>query len=814
MRTLPRTVCVAVVLVGGAGQLWGQAGKPKPLTGTEDVLFRTWLNQLADAARAPKTKVEAATGLLTRTYPQATQALRQFLEDKENRPAQIAVAEAIASSPVAQERPELIEPLMGMLTGEEASVRAAAAKALSTYKDGGVTKRLVEIVLDEKRDAGIRLVTISALQRILLDVDAIDALVRLVTDRNEAIRDAARLALAEITNIRFEWTARQWQRWWATNKNKPRTAWLADLARSLAQTKTELEAENAALRARLAKSMEDLYAATPDAGKEALLGQMLRDPLADVQLVGMRLAARRVSEGADVSKETRARVRAMVAEGSPKVRKQAVLLVAVLADAEALDVLLAQLEGDNLPELRAAVLTALGRLGDPKALPAVLADLRSTSEETATAAAEALGRIAAAKPLSPEQKQQAARGLVDRYRRIKDLKNGVPLREALLTAMGTVGDEKFVSALQAALGDGSARVRLAAVKGLVQLGQAGSADALRPLAADKDRGVRQAAIVALGKLGGRSQLDTILQRADASVELDATVRQQAWDVAMDILAKADAKTLGEVVDALGKRGASAAEQIKIMEMWVRSLKEANSEELPSAQRKLGMALWGAARPAEAVQYLAAAREALAARKAPSADEVWAEWVGAMLEADDPAGVKTMAGAPGDAALAKAVASLAGRLGKLEEKQNWAGISLLVAQVREHLGKKLTAEQQAELKLDQRYETARLKQQEDDRQRVLKLVPQLVGPDAAAKRAAEDELKALGSRAVPGLLAELKTAVATGKNGEAREKAVFDILRQIAPNLAGLSTYSPAGAKDERIRLIDTWLRGIVSRGET
>ena len=53
--------------------------------------------QLSDATRTAKTKLEAAQQLLGVQHPRATQVLVEFLGRSDNRPAQIAVAEAIAT---------------------------------------------------------------------------------------------------------------------------------------------------------------------------------------------------------------------------------------------------------------------------------------------------------------------------------------------------------------------------------------------------------------------------------------------------------------------------------------------------------------------------------------------------------------------------------------------------------------------------------------------------------------------------------------------------------------------------------------------
>ena len=165
----------------------------------QELELKTLSGQLADPKRSAKTKLEAAELLLTRTYPEAAKTLEQFLSSATNTSAQNAIAQAIARH--GSSHKEFIGPLVSMLTGKEASVRTAAARALVTYKDQGVTEKLVSIALDTKLDKPVRLVTVETLGMVL-DKRAVDALVRLLDDRDATVRDTAIASLATLTNIR------------------------------------------------------------------------------------------------------------------------------------------------------------------------------------------------------------------------------------------------------------------------------------------------------------------------------------------------------------------------------------------------------------------------------------------------------------------------------------------------------------------------------------------------------------------------------------------------------------------------------------
>jgi len=773
------------------------AAPNQPLTPAQQLELKTLIGQLVDPARAAKTKLEAAELLLSKTYPQAVEAMKAFLADPSNRPAQVAAAQAIASQ--GRGRREFIAPLMKMLTGEEASVRGPAGRALATYKNHGVTEQLVGIALDRARDRDVRLVTISALQRVL-DKAAVDALIRLLDDADEGIRNAATAALAKLTSIRaFGSDARRWKRWWRQNRHKARSEWLADLADSLGRANAALEAENARLRERLGKAMVDLYTTTPADQRQQILLAFLKDPQAEVRWAGVKIVDRRIAANESISKEIRLQVRALLSDPDQRVRQASALLTANLADGDAVAVLLKRLAAEDIALVRQALLTALGQLRDRQALPAVLKEVSARDPDVAAAAAVALARLVAKKPLEGRRHTGAVQALVARYRAIRGTRNGVQLREALLTAMGVLGDKAFMPVLRGALKDSAARVRLAAVNALATLGDGQGAKDLAPLVDDPDRGVRQAAIAALGTLAGARQLPVILKRTDPAVETDPAVRQQAWDVIMAVLAKADADVLATVLAGLRGRKDAAGQRIRIMQMLVASLTAAGSDELPAARRALGEALVKAGRPAEAAPVLAEAYRQLSKAGSPQAAAAWLAWLGALLAADDVSTVKVLAAQTDDAAFAQGLKHLHGRLAALDGQKNWATVILLASaaarDLRDRLGQaRLAALQKVQADAQSKLTAA-------DQKRVVELVAQLAATSEARQKEATAKLQAMGDRAVKPLVAQLRKLVAGDKLRGDTEKVILAVLGQIAPKLTG---YDPAAAKEEKLKLLRAW----------
>ena len=800
MRRTARTFWVAAAcgLVGG-----GLLATPRPLTDEQEQELQMFSGQLADSSRSAKTKAEAADMLLRRTYPQAAEVLRRFLTDASNRPAQLAIAEAIAHH--GSGSPTFIDPLLAMLTGAEASVRAPAARALATYKNGGVMGKLIAIAEDGQADKAVRLATISALERVL-DRQAVGALVRLVDDGDAGICGAAAEALAKLTNIRtFGTDAGRWRRWWARSKNKPASEWLADLAESLGRDKARLEAENAALRKRLATAMMDYYAATAPAERDARLDGFLQAPLADVRLVGVTLADRRAATNGAVPAELRTQVRAMLGDADPRIRRAAALVEANLGDPNAVDVLLGCLKTEEVPDVKQGLLAALGHFGSPKTLGPILQEVQSKDEAVAAAAAAALARATGARPLEDPIRTRAVRTLLKRYAGTSATggENGAALREALLTAMGTVADEEFLPALRDGLKDPAATVRLAAVKGMSRLRDPVLADTLVALASDADRGVRQAVVDALGALDGAKHLSTLLQRTDPAAEPDAAVRGKAWTVAMAVLAKADAATLSGVFASLADRKDALSRRIEVGQMLVQALKADQSAELPGARRKLAQALMAASRPAEAAPLFGLAFRRYLADKHVDAPAVYLEWVDALLKANDPTVVEAMAAAHPPEAFGEALLRLNKRLTALVGEKRYAPAILLGGAALQKLPARLGQAQQEQIR--RLVADATAKQADEDRQRVSKLAAQLLAADPAAGKAAAAELKNLGDRAVRPLVMELQKLAQAEKPNEAAERAILNVLTQVAPKLTG---YDPKAPKPERLQRIEAWLKAL------
>jgi HEAT repeat protein len=761
--------------------------------------LRIWSEQLAEAGTSAKTKRQAAELLLDQASAPANKILLDFLSAKNAQAAKVAIAEAIAKSGGGA-RSEFIEPLMSLMTGPDETIRAAAGRALLTYRDDGVTEALIAVLLDARRETAVRRDVMGVVQH-MLDKRVVDALISLLRDKDAAISQAALEALPKLTNI-YGYDAEQWERWWRANRDKPLPELLAGWAENLAKRNRQLEEENARLRQRLGKAVRDAYERVPAAEKSGFVLSLLGDEIADVQLVGLEILGRSAPE--QVSDELKGQVRALLASADARLRASAAIAAANLGDDGAVGPLIERLDAEAAPVVRQAVLQAMGQLRAAEALPVVLKYVSAKEDEVAAAAAVALEKIAAKHAIEGQVNGEAVQALLDRYKAAPQPPDrpaeAVALLEALLRAMGAVGSGDFLPVVGSALQDPAAVIRLAAVNSLGRLGNGGSAGALVPLLGDADPGIRRAALTVIGALGGAQYLEAILARTKPAAEPDAAVRQQAWGVTMDVLKTADADAHWKAAEALRGRENALEWRLRVLELLLTRMKEDRDKRLPEAHRQLGLALLQADRPGEAAEQLKQAHALMVEANRPDAQAVWLEHIEALLRSDPSAAVQATTAQEDDAAFAKAYEKTNDRLTRLKNERQWDQLIALARTAAEGLAPRLTAEQLAELRKLQ----AEAIEQRDMavRERVARLAGDLAAGDAATRQAAAAAIRELGPPAVPALLEQLRALVDGAAANPDGERAIVELLGKMAPGLKG---YDLDGEASARLAQIEQWL---------
>ena len=477
MRKWAATFLIFLLANCGWQEVFGQVSPAPAFTPSQPSRPMSPSDRLADPNRSVKAKIEVAQALLTGGDEQAIGVLKDFLSRNDNHSAQVAIAEAVTES--QDEHKELFEPLLAVLLDGDPTVKAPVARAMVRLASDRMLDRLLAVAHDRKASPSGRLELVKAFH-LVPDWHVLDALVVLTDDEDAQIRQAAADSLARLTNITdFADDPAQWKQWWEVEKSRDRTALLADIAVRQARRRASLEADNARLRERLGAALSDLYAASPPAQRQTILLGFLKDSLSEVRLAGLQLADRQLAASEEISSEIRQEAKDLLADGDCRVRQETAIVVANLADGDALTCLLDRLKVENSTLVRCSLVQALGQLRQSQALPAVLAEVDSKHPDVAAAAAAALAHIAGAVELGNAQRTAAAEAMVSSYRQVRRPADEADLREALLSAMGVVGDGSLSPLLREALLDKNAKVRLAAAISLGKVGKADAADSWR-----------------------------------------------------------------------------------------------------------------------------------------------------------------------------------------------------------------------------------------------------------------------------------------------------------------------------------------------
>ncbi|WP_440946777.1 HEAT repeat domain-containing protein [Methanosarcina sp. T3] len=185
-----------------------------------------------------------------------------------------------------------------------------------------------------------------------------------------------------------------------------------------------------------------------------------------------------------------------------------------LRSRDSVDALLKKLEETQIEsaptELQMQVLTALGKIGDEKALAAILSRLDSPYPDIRKNAAEALGNL---------RDEKAVPHLV---KKLADISPEV--RNASAYALGNLGDKQAVFPLLGMLEEPDPELRITAVYALGNLRAPQAISPLINMLDDDNPWVRKCAAEALGKIGDIKATDPLVKNLD---DPDSNVRWAA-----------------------------------------------------------------------------------------------------------------------------------------------------------------------------------------------------------------------------------------------------------------------------------------------
>lgn len=552
-RWLLGLLAASVALCGGFGRAIRQEPQHPAAASAQPDQVQWCREGILDPAARPDVRRRWACRLLQLKTGVARSVAGELLAMPENPDARRAVAEAISECARADREildESFLNPLFDLLGSAAPDMRQAASRAIGEFPALAVAAMLGEIARQPidpnaapaQRDLQLakKLAAIDALAPNVHRRTVAAELIKVLDDPNPAVVERAIAALQSVTRTPIGNDREMWKAWWVDVAAMREEDWLADQLdmnrdRALA-AQSELETlrdqsrrQQASLAARLGEFMRNTFRYLPGDQRETELIGWLKDPLPEVSLAAIELIKSRLAdEGQRPEGAVLSTLLQLAKEGSPQVRRQALLILQNLNDAAVIETLLARLPVEDDPATRAAVIRALGKLGAVEAIPGLIREIGSkdASPDCAREAALSLGLIAA-RPDAAVRLNAAVAPLRAKYAELTD--GDSALRAGLLTAMAGIADPSFQPAFLAAAESDDPAVLRQAIRGLRMLGDNSKMTRLRTLTADKDPLVRVAAITAIGELGREeADLESIVPRLNPTVEASEPAREAAW----------------------------------------------------------------------------------------------------------------------------------------------------------------------------------------------------------------------------------------------------------------------------------------------
>jgi HEAT repeat protein len=517
-------------------------------------LARRELEQLRIALLDPadahpvRERDEAARRLLERG---ATDALYDALRSGRSE-VQASAARAIAEA--KNPPPEFVDLLGLSLTPRiDPQLADAASKALVNYRDAPAARaRLRDFIQAANVPPRLRVPAIRALGT-LTDKETARFLVETVLngDLGPGLEDAAADALAEMTGLtEYGRDVGQWNRWWRDQRGKSDQQFLAERRADREGSARQAAERLKAAAEGIARYVQDAHIRiTNPKDREADTLATLNNPVPEFRTAGARLVTVDLQNG-QPGIAVKERLRDLIGDSSPDVRREAAAAIAAVNDSEAAPALLAQLRRERLEPVRAALMKALAPTKQVAAVPVLLDMLNEPAFQVSTAAAETLRELGPEIAKNRDLTQTVARALAAVIDRTVGVRGADKLRELATDAMVPLKDVGLMQTQFGLLEDragNSPATRGNAVRALAALNVPDNrkpdiAIRIAPLLQDPDKGVRLEAARALGTVGGQVQAQA-LYAASGPGERDDAVREAAWKSLSGLFEQFDVQAL-------------------------------------------------------------------------------------------------------------------------------------------------------------------------------------------------------------------------------------------------------------------------------
>ncbi len=608
---------------------------------------------IVDPEARPEDRRRWINTLLAFGTPEAEALVVELLELSENPDAQRSVCEVIADhTQTAPDRltPELIDPMLQLLGSENVDLRTAAVNALADFPSAELPVKLRDLAADAEVPMIKRLAAIDALASKVDHREVIGALMTLLDAGVPQITERIVAALEPLSEEVFGTDVARWRTWWARKSALSDEAWFADqlrmyrarhraLAAEFAVFRAETERRHATVAARLVEFQREAFRPLNPEDQDARLTEWLAGPLPEVKGTALAIIRARIAdEGRRPVGEVLTALLRLLKDGSTAIRQEVLPIVQTLNDPVVIQAVLEQLEREQDPTTRHAMLKAIGKLNSPRAIPALILEITTPESppECVREAAIALGQIA--RGLEDHVGvAEAVPALKRRYQAVSD--DDMPLRAALVTAMAGVAEcssatenRLFTAEFFEALESDDASLLRPAIRGLRAAGDRSRLPRLRTLMAHADPLVRRAATAAIGELGGEdADLESVLTRLNPTIETNEGVREAARQAFGELLSTKPVEE--RLASAARLRETPDLEVMYLVEL-ANGLTSVNShtDELEAVYDRIATILLDQGKYGEAMPYLADLYEKRSARTGTGAASDGGRWLEAALRA--------------------------------------------------------------------------------------------------------------------------------------------------------------------------------------
>ncbi|HYE19217.1 MAG TPA: HEAT repeat domain-containing protein [Tepidisphaeraceae bacterium] len=514
---------------------------------------------MGDGGADQRTRDEAARRLL---QAGRIDLLGAALNDPRN-PPQIAAARAVADTEFPP--PALVDPLIKLLpTRNERTTEnvEAVSQALVNFKDDQVALEAVRAVpYNPVVGTAQRIKAVAALGR-LSDKRTAQTLMDLLqrNDLQQVIADAAADALTEMTGrTEFGNDVSQWVAWWRQQAGKPdavfRDERLRDRFGELRLIAQQTREAGLAIERATVDAIRLIPADDRDKRDGYLLGR-LRDQSPVARTAGTGVVITLQSAGEPVGAGVLEQLRLMVGDSSRDVRLRVAQALRNINDPGAVRPILAQLQRERDPQVKAGLIEAIAPTNDVSVVPELVRLVGDPATpyrvvESAAAALAALGREIVK---NEAQARQVADVLADALRRTAG-ERAPRLRERVVEAMIPLHDPRLIDVLQRIPRDADRNTPAMRINAIKALAEMPAGPLQRPaiamtiagtLADDRDAGVKLEAAKALGAVGEPENSTQLL--AAMKNETDPGIKEAAWRSLVALFPRFDWEALRNLAD--------------------------------------------------------------------------------------------------------------------------------------------------------------------------------------------------------------------------------------------------------------------------